>query len=178
MCKAISGLGWLTGMPFKRCEFWSMLSTCSLESGLFRCHAKQMRIQGFRVTSPSFYASSARLLLHRTDPFVSQQLLLGKVVLQQQHSSLYLRKKKQTCSFLMAISVTRVIKHLTPQQVLPKWSPELLSIWRPLLPMGPLGVIAIVPGPALQPLFYVRSRLPSIPVFIFIFTPGLSCGSL
>lgn len=44
MCKTISVLGWLVGMCFKRCELWSMLSTCSLESGLFRRQAEQMHI--------------------------------------------------------------------------------------------------------------------------------------
>lgn len=116
-------------MSFKRRELWSMLSTCSLESGLFRHQAEQMHIQGLRVTGPTFHVSSARLLPHRTDPVVAQQLLLVKVVLQQQHSSLHLREKF-ACSFLMAISVQRVLKQLllTPQQVFPKRSPEFLSI--------------------------------------------------
>lgn len=102
-----------------------MLNTCPLASGLFRCQAEQMCIQVLRVAGPTFHVNSSRLL-----PTGQAQLLLSmKAMQQQQHSSLHLRKK-MTCSFLVAISVQRVIKQLllTPQQVLPKRSHEFLSI--------------------------------------------------
>lgn len=130
-------------MSFKSCDLWSMLSTCSLASGLFRCQVEQMCIQALRAAGPTFHVSSARLL-----PTGQALLLLSvKAVQQQQHGSLDFRKKI-TCSFLVAISVPQVIKQLllTPQQVLPKRSPEFLSIWRPVFPMGLLWAIAVVPG--------------------------------
>ena len=71
------------------------------------------------------------------------------------------QKKKVTCSFLMAISAQRVTKQLllTPQQVIPKSSPEFLSISVPLLPRGLLGAIAIVPGPTSPCNFYSARTL-------------------
>lgn len=126
-------------------KLWSLEHAKHLSSGIrtVQMSSRTDVYQVLRVAGPTSHVNSSRLL-----PTGQALLLLSmKAMQQQQHSSLHLRKKI-TCSFLVAISVQRVIKQLllTPHQVLPKRSHEFLSIWRLLFPMGLLGAIAVVPG--------------------------------